>query len=368
MCKIYNSIGSLTVINNYLRKHNVNDFKSLNELINFQNNYTSSIQQVISNHAELIEKERNLLPEELAKLTESIQVKKSEVEQHWRLILENLRDRQKEISVVQSDIVRKFIFSIKKAYLNRKIKNTELLLDYNVNQSVKHLNNQHSKKNNRYQFIVTNFDAAVRESSLLQRNELERKKRIIDEISPFIYGALGEQKVVKVLESLSDEYFLINDFTVSFTPAIYNRQENDYIKSVQIDHLLVGPSGIFLIETKNWSEKSLESLSLRSPVLQIKRTNFALFKLLNNEMSNHQLHLDKHHWGDKKISIRNIIALTNTKPKEEFQYVKILNLNELLSYIKYFQPTFSNQETQNIKSYLLKFITTQDNMGHFQNS
>jgi hypothetical protein len=40
--------------------------------------------------------------------------------------------------------------------------------------------------------------------------------------------------------------------------------------SVQIDHLLVSPFGVFLIETKNWSDQSLNNLSLRSPVQQIK--------------------------------------------------------------------------------------------------
>ena len=57
--------------------------------------------------------------------------------------------------------------------------------------------------------------------------ELERKKAIIDEVNNFIYGALGEQKVVKELENLSDEYFLINDFCLSFRKPIFNRQEND---------------------------------------------------------------------------------------------------------------------------------------------
>ncbi len=193
----------------------------------------------------------------------------------------------------------------------------------------------------------------MEESSQTALSEIERKKSVIDTLSSFIYGALGEQKVVKTLESLSDEYFLINDFSVSFSPAIYNRQENDFIKSIQIDHLLVAPSGIFLIETKNWSEKSLENLSLRSPVQQIKRASFVLFRLLNNEMSNFHLCLDKHFWGDKKISIKNLIVFTNTKPKEEFQFVKILTLNELLGYINFFKSTFSSTETQRIADFLL---------------
>lgn len=147
---------------------------------------------------------------------------------------------------------------------------------------------------------------------------------------------------------------MINDFSVSFSPPIYNRQDNDYIRSVQIDHILVGPSGIFLIETKNWSEKSLQTVNLRSPVQQIRRTSFVLFKLLNNEMSNDHLCLDRHHWGAKKISIKNLIVMTNTKPQEEFQFVKTLTLSELLGYINYFKPTFSINETQRIADYILK--------------
>jgi hypothetical protein len=69
------------------------------------------------------------------------------------------------------------------------------------------------------------------------------------------------------------------------------------------------------------------------------------------------------HWADKKIPIKNLIVLNNTKPKEEFQYVKILILDELLGYIKYFKPIFSSIETQRITDYILqineqKTITT----------
>ena len=131
----------------------------------------------------------------------------------------------------------------------------------------------------------------VNESCLVPLKDLERKKSIIDEVNTSIYGALGEQKVVKELEKLSDEYFLINDFCLSFPKPIYNRRENDYIKSIQIDHILVTLSGVFLIETKNWSEKSLNNPGLRSPVQQIKRTSFVLFKILNEGITNYRLNL-----------------------------------------------------------------------------
>src|SRR5690606_27794575 len=107
-------------------------------------------------------------------------------------------------------------------------------------------------KNNRYQYIDSHLMDAVYESSFDLLNELERKKKAIDEINTSIYGALGEQKVVKELENLPDGYFLINDFSYIFPSPVYNRQENDHIKSIQIDHILIAPSGVFLIETKNW--------------------------------------------------------------------------------------------------------------------
>ena len=169
---------------------------------------------------------------------------------------------------------------------------------------------------------------------------------------------MGEHKVVKELANLSDENILINDFTLSFHPAIYNRQENDYIKSIQIDHLLVTPSGVFIIETKNWSEKSLASLDLRSPIQQIKRTSFALFNILTGDISKCRINLKRHHWGDRKILIKNVIVMTNSKPNEEFQYVKVLTVNELLNYVKYFKPIFTSSETEAIASYLLKLSDT----------
>ena len=145
-------------------------------------------------------------------------------------------------------------------------------------------------------------------------------------------------------------------FLFFFRRPVYNRQENDYIKSIQIDHILIAPSGIFLIETKNWSEKSLNNLNLHSPVQQVKRANFVLFKILMKGITEHTLNLNPHHWGNRKIPIRNLIVLTNLKPKEEFHYVKVLTLNELIGYIQYFEPTFPSNETEEIAKYLPNYV------------
>jgi hypothetical protein len=355
MSKTYNTIGSLTTLKSHLEENNIYDFKSLKEVIDFQSSYAISRQQLISHHKNIIEEEKKMLNVELKSLDIAIETQRQQTVQTLTDEIDKLKQQLNiSISNTPTNLFQKIANDLRHWNDKRKIKQKEKELDSNVRMTISDLIDKYKGKSNRYQFITSNVEEAVKHSVHYALSELERKKAIIDNLNSFIYGALGEQKVVMALENLSDEYFLINDFSVSFSSAIYNRQQNDYIKSVQIDHILVAPSGIFLIETKNWSEKSLENLSLLSPVKQIRRTSFVLFKLLNNEMSNYNLRLDRHHWGDKKISIKNLIVMTNTKPQEEFQFVKVLTLNELLGYIYYFKPTFSIKETQTIADFILR--------------
>lgn len=350
MCKTYNTVGSLTTLKSHLDSNNIYDFKSLKEVVNFQNSYIHYCKQLISDHENLVEQEKNMLKADLQELEVSIEVQKLQSEQSLTNEIEELKQ---ELNYEPTTFFQKLTKKMKLWNYKKKIKFKEQNFSTEVKKSISTLVDIYEAKKNRYHFINSQFNDAVRESYQHTLSELERKKTIIDGLNSFIYGAYGEQKVVKALEELSDEYFLINDFTVSFSPPIYHKQEDNYIKSVQIDHILVAPSGIFLIETKNWSEKSLANLNLRSPVQQIKRTNFVLFKLLNNEINNYHLRLDRHHWGEKKIAIRNLIVLTNTKPKEEFQFVKILTVKELIHYVRYFKPVFSNTETQRIADFLI---------------
>lgn len=360
MCKIYNSIGSLTTLKTHLDRHKINEFKSLKDVIEFKDSFSYLRQKIISMHENLIEHEQKMLILDLEQLNTTLESQKLQKEKE----LNDEIDKLKELLKTSTDLLtstnfQRFIKHLKQLYYRSKIHCKQSNLDSKVKRSIRKLVKLRKEKNNRYQSIILHFDDAVKQSCEHPLTELERKNAILEELSPFIYGALGEQKVVEVLEGLPDEYFLINDFSISFSRPIYHRQDNDYIKSIQIDHILIAPSGVFLIETKNWSEKSLENLSLRSPVKQIKRTSFVLFKILS-ELSDSDFHLDKHHWGDKKIPLRNLIVLTHSKPKEEFQYVKILTLNELIRYVKYFQPTFSNIETQRITDYLLDILNNSD--------
>lgn len=114
---------------------------------------------------------------------------------------------------------------------------------------------------------------------------MERASKKVAERSVFrfFYSIRVPRFSKKIARLEPNLYYLINDFSVKFNRPIYNKAEGDRIFSVQVDHVLIGRSGIVLLETKNWSRASVQNLDMRSPVDQIKRTSFALFVLLNGD-------------------------------------------------------------------------------------
>ena len=116
---------------------------------------------------------------------------------------------------------------------------------------------------------------------------------------------------------------------------------------------MISKAGIFLLETKNWSKHSVESLDLRSPVEQILRNGRAIYLKLREGIKHDLIQLPKHHWGQRKIPVRNIIVMINNKPVGDFEFVKIKQLKELNGYLEYFDPQFTHSEIHAIKDFLI---------------
>jgi hypothetical protein len=92
----------------------------------------------------------------------------------------------------------------------------------------------------------------------------------------FFMGAQGEEQVIQILSALSDEYHILND--VCFDNGDF-KTDSKSIETYQIDHVVIGPTGLFLLETKNWkvldSEEKIQKLAQ-----QMRRSNNALRKYL----------------------------------------------------------------------------------------
>ena len=188
-------------------------------------------------------------------------------------------------------------------------------------------------------------------------NEIQRQEMILavfKENRHLFYGAEGEERVLMELLKLPDTYTIISDYCLNFVSPIYDRRNDDRIYSIQIDHIVFGPTGIYLIETKNWSKSSTENIDLLSPVKQLQRHNFAMFVLLNQGVKEGRMEHFSNHWGDKKISPKNIVCMVSHRPQQEFQYVKILSLGEMVRHTSYGKQVYNECEVESLSDYLFK--------------
>lgn len=351
MCTVYNSVGCITAVKSHLRQHQLSEFQSLDDLIRFRNGYTTLEEQIITDHTVLLGREKEALGNEISWLQDSIINQRQRTDQHIGKTINSIQQKIDAITAANNIGLKRYVGYIKRNGLDILIGLHELSRQMRVAYAIFNHKRRLVKKNKRYHYLDSSFNDAATTSSLADIEEHKRKKKAVDQIANTVYGALAELKVAAELEQLPDDCTLINDFNCYFYPALFHRNTRDYIQSVQIDHLLITPAGIFIIETKNWSKYSIENPYLFSPVQQVKRANYAIYMTLAPRPGNR---FGNHHWGNKKMPIRNIIVFNHNKPKEEFEFVKILESNELRSYINWFKPCLSDNDMYELADKLLR--------------
>ncbi|MGK4568052.1 nuclease-related domain-containing protein [Flavobacterium sp. 3HN19-14] len=353
MCRIFNTIGSLSDIQLKLVNNGIDDFTSLQQLLAFESQSVLTEQELISEHSKIISNEENELRNQIFEIQENYRLKKANFissENQKLEILYNqisyLTEPESALVPIVKDYLKHFIIWCKIWKIQLKLFAKQPRINFTDEKAV-------VEKQKRLDYINQYYDMAVNQSCYSTLHRIQKKREIINSVRNSVFGAQGEYEVEKMLKELSNDYVLINNFCYSFNSSLYYRNENQYISSIQIDHILIAPNGIYVIETKHWSKESINNEQLRSPIDQIKRLNFALYVILSNAVSKANIQIDTHRWGTKKLPLRNIVVFTRSVPNAEFEFVKILGLNQLLSYIRYFNPLFTQSEIESISSYLL---------------
>jgi hypothetical protein len=151
-------------------------------------------------------------------------------------------------------------------------------------------------------------------------------RRAYNKWENWFLGKRGELAVRRELEALPDDYILLNDL---FLP---NGRGN-------IDHVLIGPNGLFVIETKNYSSdvkctgdqwfvngKPTQSLSM-----QAKGSALAARKALEPLFSEHRVKLP--FIEPLLVFVKHTHRLDLNEPT-----VTVLRLEELVDFIRSYQP------------------------------
>ena len=343
MARIIGKIESLKSLKSELENNGISRFNSVKGINDFLSNYNSERLVILNNASDKLEKEYF---ETSTNLKQRIQDKSEQIILETKKIdnqISVLQTKIDSINAKDAHLLKKLISSIRLYFLRNQsnyfVKNKTNLISSIVNDINRNIvNEKHFIK--KYE---TEKQKLIEKRSKSEIKKIEYTRNFLENSKNLISGAIGENLVVKEIEKLSDDYVLINDFNLSFSRPIFYKKQNQRIYSVQIDHLLISKAGVFVIETKNWSKSSVNTISLRSPIEQIERSNFALYVYISENIT-----LDEHHWGEQRIPIRNLIVMINNKPSGQFKNVSVKLLKELNDYIKYFEPVLTDKQFDSI--------------------
>lgn len=352
MAHIYRQIDSTKTLRAELDSRNISMFNSIREIEDFKRNYNSLKEDI------LIQAQINL-QKEIAQKSIKLESLKEDLKEHVISLEDEIKSQIHILETKVSDLnerlknesfLTKVFIAIRRwqndSKLNQLITNRDQRISRRTASRVQEVEGIQSELD---QLIQNRFKIA-NDRSKNEFYELERTKKAIEELRTIIAGAKGEYAVEQELRKLPNNFYVINDYKLDFVRPIINKQTGEKIFSIQIDHLVVSPGGVFILETKNWSQKSIKSINLRSPIEQIQRSSYALFVFMNKNIS-----INTHHWGSKQISLKNILVMTGATTTHKFQYVKVKELKELNVYLKYFDAIYSDNETKWLANTLLDY-------------
>ncbi len=362
MCIVHNEIGSMKFINSQLNQKGFSGFSSVEDIQYFQKNKLTLQNEIVNKHTCKIQVEKNELENSLSLWEREMNKLEFKYSEQLKRHLDRIDQKKfyhNSQKIKAGLVVRTFLF-----FLIRTFDLGAVFLKglYRIQLfwKLEKLKKVYKMNKKRADFILNDFDKAVFLSAKVELHKFEQKLILLNQLSPSVLGAIGEDSVVKLLLKLGDECILINDFNLKFNPPLYRKQNNEYIKSIQIDHVLVTGAGIFLIETKNWSTESYYLQNHFSPTDQILRSNYAFYRFFNQDIKDVWGRRKKKYFPNLKIPTRSLLVFLRNKPMIQKEYLKILNLEELLGYIQYFKPTLNLTEIKEIAQCLMDFNSLED--------
>ena len=352
MAHIFRQIESTKTLRKELDYRRISMFNSIREIDDFKRNYESIKVEILAQAQISIQKEIAQKSTELEKLELELKAAVRNEEEEVKSAIHRLDVTITELTerLNKQRFLRRLFLTISRWQQNSKLhelrNNSDRIIFKRTSLIRRKVKNLHSHVD----FLNTNTEKIISERCENDLSELNRTKQAISDLRTIIAGAKGEYAVEQELKKLPDNFYVINDYRLNFTRPIINKKNGDKIFSIQIDHLVISPAGIFLLETKNWSNRSIRSLNLRSPIDQIQRSSYALFVFINNNIS-----INSDHWGSKQISLKSVLIMVGATTNQKFQFVKIKELKALNRYLKYFEPIYTDQETKWLAKTLLEY-------------
>jgi hypothetical protein len=151
-------------------------------------------------------------------------------------------------------------------------------------------------------------------------------------------GSRAELAIIAILSELPPTYYVLND--VRLRAKHHLKFNHKVVQSAQIDHLVVAPTGVFVVEVKNWSQHFANSGKFFDPYEQVGRANYLCHCLLKEDLG-------------IQMTVRSILAYRGhvPPPPKDSKYIKVLPIEEVTSYVRRFErqaPLLSATQVENI--------------------
>lgn len=202
--------------------------------------------------------------------------------------------------------------------------------------------------NNKYAYLKSNKNEEIKRRLQPLPENLERITKI--KKTNEYKGAVGELAVIKSLENLPENYFLLNDLFLELDE--YIPFQGSKLRSAQVDHLVVGPTGVYAIEAKNWSYKYVQKVFSEdsyTPYDQIQRSSYLTYRYLNNLKYGNMFQKIYFRLAKGEIKVKSIIAITGADiPYIKEKHTAVMRSNELSDYIKRGSQILSPEEAREI--------------------
>ena len=193
---------------------------------------------------------------------------------------------------------------------------------------------------------VTEAEQALKDFIANRQSEIDRRTAVTKQVvgvlqeiaaSSELPGAIAEKAVIKELGRLPNEYDLINDVRLEYHRYIHF--DGEYLKTAQLDHVLIGPAGVYVIETKNWSQEFVANGEYFSPFKQVKRASYLCYRILKEAgCSSH---------------VRSVVACAGAvPPKPPDSHIAVVPITRLLSFVQYGERVVSPRQIDQIRRVL----------------
>jgi hypothetical protein len=146
-------------------------------------------------------------------------------------------------------------------------------------------------------------------------------------------GAVAELDVIRTLSALPDSYTLLNDVSIGAQHPVPSG--NSSTVTAQLNHLLIGPTGVSAITTLNWSRDFLQEGDHTDPIRSIVQACALCRSVLKDAGI------------DQRVEA--VIVCAEAMPENPGgERVAVMPITRLLGYVQHAAPRLSLDETQRV--------------------